>query len=84
MRMLLTLNYVSSSPQKALVILGKIVLVFECESWGDDAERMKKVYFLGRAISLGARLKFESWIDRDGNQRNKLQNKSQDQCNTHS
>ena len=44
-------------------------LGFKVESWGDDAERMKKFLFVGRAISLGGTLKFESWVDRDGNQR---------------
>ena len=56
-------------PQKALVILGKIVLVLMCESWGDDAERMKKILICRKIISLGGTLRFESWINRNGNQR---------------
>ena len=58
---------VKAPPQKALVILGKIALALKCESWGDDAERMKKFIYVGRAISLGGTLKFETWIDKDGN-----------------
>ena len=55
--------------RKALVILGKIVLVLRLKAWGDDAERMKKFLFVGRSLSLGGTLRFESWTDRDGNQR---------------
>ena len=61
---------VQAPPQKALVILGKIVLFFKVESWGDDAKELKRFIYVGRAISLGGRLKFETWIDKNGD-RNK-------------
>ena len=60
---------VKAPPQKAIGHTWQDSLGFKVESWGDDAERMKKFLFVGRAISLGGTLKFESWVDRDGNQR---------------
>ena len=44
-------------------------LGFLIESWGNDAERMKKFLFVGRQLSLGGVLKFEAWRDKDGNPR---------------
>ena len=38
--------------RKALVILGKIALAFKIESWGDDAERMKKISFCRKSYYL--------------------------------
>ena len=60
---------VQAPPQKSIGHTWQDSLGFKVESWGDDAERMKKFLFVGRAISLGGTLKFESWVDRDGNQR---------------
>ena len=61
---------VQAPPQKSIGHTWQDSLGFKVESWGDDAERMKKLLFVGRAISLGGTLKFESWVDRDGNRRN--------------
>jgi len=61
---------VQAPPQKSIGHTWQDSLGFKVESWGDDAERMKKFLFVGRAISLGGTLKFESWVDRDGNRRN--------------
>ena len=61
---------VQAPPQKSIGHTWQDSLGFKVESWGDDAERMKKFLFVGRAISLGGTLKFESWVDRDGNKRN--------------
>ena len=44
-------------------------LGFRIESWGNDAERMKKFLYVGRQLSLGGVLRFEAWKDRDGNLR---------------
>ena len=44
-------------------------LGFLVESWGNDAERMKKFLFVGRQLSLGGVLKFEAWNDKEGNLR---------------
>ena len=44
-------------------------LGFLVESWGNDAERMKKFLFVGRQLSLGGVLKFEAWKDKEGNLR---------------
>ena len=56
-------------PQKSIGHTWQDSLGFKVESWGDDAERMKKFLFVGRSLSLGGTLRFESWTDRDGNQR---------------
>ena len=56
-------------PQKSIGHTWQDSLGFKVESWGDDAERMKKFLFVGRSLSLGGTLKFESWVDKDGNQR---------------
>ena len=61
---------VQAPPQNSLGHTWQDSLGFKVESWGDDAERMKKFLFVGRAISLGGTLKFDSWVDRDGNKRN--------------
>ncbi len=42
-----------------------------CESWNDDAKRLKRFIYVGRAISLGARLKFETYINKNGDRVNK-------------
>ncbi|MEC8617802.1 MAG: hypothetical protein VXY28_08840 [Bacteroidota bacterium] len=57
-------------PQKALGHTWQDSLGFKCESWGDDAKRLMRFIYEGRAISLGGTLKFETWIDKDGNRRN--------------
>ena len=56
-------------PQKSIGHTWQDSLGFRVESWRDDAERMKKHLFVGRQLSLGGSLKYESWTDRDGNQR---------------
>ena len=56
-------------PQKSIGHTWQDSLGFKVESWGDDAERMKKFLFVGRSLSLGGTLRFESWTDKDGNQR---------------
>ena len=57
-------------PQKALGHTWQDSLGFKCESWGDDAKRLMRFIYEGSAISLGGTLKFETWIDKDGNRRN--------------
>ena len=41
-------------------------LGFRIESWGDDAQRMKKFLFVGRSMSLGGSLRFDCWTGKDG------------------
>ena len=60
---------VNAPPQKSIGHTWQDSLLFACESWGDDAKRLKRFIYRGRAISLGARLKFETYIDRNGNQK---------------
>ena len=57
---------VKAPPQKAIGHTWQDSLAFKCESWGDDAARCKKFLYKGRSISLGGRLKFETWIDKNG------------------
>ena len=57
---------VKAPPQKAIGHTWQDSLGFKCESWGDDAARCKKFLYKGRSISLGGRLKFETWIDKNG------------------
>ena len=56
-------------PQKGIGHTWQDSLGFLVESWGNDAERMKKFLFVGRQISIGGVLRFEAWKDRDGNLR---------------
>ena len=56
-------------PQKGIGHTGQDSLGFLVESWGNDAERMKKFLFVGRQLSLGGVLKFEAWKDKEGNLR---------------
>ena len=56
-------------PQKGIGHTWQDSLGFLVESWGNDAERMKKFLFVGRQLSLGGVLKFESWKDKEGNLR---------------
>ena len=56
-------------PQKSIGHTWQDSLGFRVESWGNDAERMKKFLFVGRQISIGGVLRFEAWKDRDGNLR---------------
>ena len=56
-------------PQKSIGHTWQDSLGFRIESWGNDAERMKKFLFVGRQLSLGGVLRFEAWKDRDGNLR---------------
>ena len=57
---------VNAPPQKSIGHTWQDSLFFQCESWGDDAKRLKRFIYKGRAISLGGRLKFETWIDKNG------------------
>ena len=56
-------------PQKGIGHTWQDSLGFLVESWGNDAERMKKFLFVGRQLSLGGVLRFEAWKDKDGNLR---------------
>ena len=56
-------------PQKGIGHTWQDSLAFLVESWGNDAERMKKFLFDGRQLSLGGVLKFEAWKDKEGNLR---------------
>ena len=56
-------------PQKGIGHTWQDSLGFLVESWGNDAERMKKFLFVGRQLSLGGVLKFEAWKDKEGNLR---------------
>ena len=60
---------VNAPPQKSIGHTWQDSLGFRIESWGNDAERMKKFLFVGRQISIGGVLRFEAWKDRDGNLR---------------
>ena len=53
-------------PQKGIGHTWQDSLGFLVESWGNDAERMKKFLFVGRQLSLGGVLKFEAWKDKEG------------------
>ena len=53
-------------PQKGIGHTWQDSLGFLVESWGNDAERMKKFLFVGRQIAIGGVLRFEAWKDRDG------------------
>ena len=61
---------VNAPPQKTIGHTWQDSLLFGCESWGDDAKRLKRFIYRGRAISLGARLKFQTYIDKNGNKNN--------------
>ena len=61
---------VNAPPQKTIGHTWQDSLLFGCESWGDDAKRLKRFIYKGRAISLGARLKFQTYIDKNGNKNN--------------
>jgi len=62
---------VNAPPQKSIGHTWQDSLLFACESWGDDAKRLKRFIYRGRAISLGARLKFETYIDKNGDRVNR-------------
>ena len=62
---------VKAPPQKAIGHTWQDGLAFKCESWSEDAKRLKLFAFKGRAISIGGTVKFEVWIDKDGNKRSK-------------
>ena len=67
-----TLNFgmfVKAPPQKAIDHTWQDCLLFGCESWGDDAKRLRRFIYRGRAISLGGRVKFDTCIDDDGKRR---------------
>ena len=53
-------------PQKGIGHTWQDSLGFLVESWGNDADRMKKFLFVGRQLSLGGALKFEAWKDKEG------------------
>ena len=56
-------------PQKGIGHTWQDSLGFLVESWGNDADRMKKFLFFFRQLSLGGVLKFEAWKDKEGNLR---------------
>ena len=56
-------------PQKGIGHTWQDSLAFNVESWGDNAQRMKKFLFVGRQLSLGGILRFEAWKDKEGNLR---------------
>jgi len=62
---------VNAPPQKSIGHTWQDSLLFACESWGDDAKRLKRFIYRGRSISLGARLKFETYIDKNGDRVNR-------------
>ena len=62
---------VNAPPQKSIGHTWQDSLFFACESWGDDAKRLKRFIYKGRAISLGGRLKFETYIDKNGDRVNR-------------
>ena len=62
---------VKAPPQKAIGHTWQDGLPFKCESWSEDAKRLKLFAFKGRAMSIGGTLKYEVWIDKDGNKRSK-------------
>jgi|TARA_E500000318_G_scaffold110485_1_gene126053 hypothetical protein len=39
------------------------------DAWGDDAVRFRKLIFKGRQMAIGGRLKYESWLGKDGETR---------------
>ena len=55
---------VNAPPQKVLGHTRQDSLLFKCESSGDDAVIFKKFLHKGRAMSLGGRLKFDTFIDK--------------------
>ena len=62
---------VNAPPQKSIGHTWQDSLGFKCESWGDDAKRLMRFIYEGRAISLGGRLKFETYIDKNGDRVNR-------------
>ncbi len=58
-----------ASPQKTLGHTWNDSLGFRIESWEDDAKRMQKYLYVGRQISLGGSLRFDSWVSKDGDQK---------------
>ena len=60
---------VNAPPQKVLGHDRQDSLLFECESSGDEAVLFKKFLQKGRAMSLGGRLKLDTFIDKNGTRR---------------
>ncbi len=60
---------VNAPPQKVLGHTRQDSLLFKCESSGDDAVIFKKFLHKGRAMSLGGRLRFDTFIDKNGTRR---------------
>ena len=60
---------VNAPPQKVLGHYKQDSLLFKCESSGDEAEMFKKFLHKGRAMSLGGRLKLDTFIDKNGTRR---------------
>jgi len=56
-------------PQRNIGHTWQDSLPFMCESWSNDADRMKKMLFVGRQLSLAGVLRFEAWRDENGNPR---------------
>ena len=54
-------------PQKNIGHTWQDSLPFWCESWNNDAERMKKMLFVGRQLGLAGVLRFSVWKDKNGN-----------------
>ena len=64
--------------QRAIGFTKDDSLGFRIESWGDDAQRMKKWLFVGRSFAMGGALRYETWQGKDGttNSRYKIRVKS--------
>ena len=60
---------VNAPPQKVLGHTRQDSLLFKCESLGDDAVMFKKFLHKGRFMSLGGRLRFDTFIDKNGTRR---------------
>lgn len=46
---------------------------FRMTAWGDDAKRLRSRLYVGRGIALEAVMKYNSWTDKDGNQKGSYQ-----------
>ena len=64
--------------QRAIGFTKDDSLGFRIESWGDDAQRMKKWLFVGRSFAMGGALRYETWQGKAGttNSRYKIRVKS--------
>ena len=64
--------------QRAIGFTKDDSLGFRIESWGEDAQRMRKWLFVGRSFAMGGALRYETWQGKDGttNSRYKIRVKS--------